>query len=63
MFTTKPKELMKLLKADGWEVERIRGSHHIMKHPSKRGMITLPMHNAELPIGTCNVILKQAGLK
>lgn len=62
-MATKPKELMRLLKADGWEVVRVRGSHHIMKHASKVGMITIPMHNAELPIGTCNVIMKQAGLK
>ncbi|MCR5177323.1 MAG: type II toxin-antitoxin system HicA family toxin [Anaerovibrio sp.] len=60
---TKPKELLQILEDDGWRVVRIKGSHHIMKHPTKPGMITLPMHNKDMKPGTYNTILKQAGLK
>lgn len=60
---TKPKELLQILEDDGWRVVRIKGSHHIMKHPIKPGMITLPMHNKDMKPGTYNTILKQAGLK
>ena len=60
---TKPKELLQILEDDGWRVVRIKGSHHIMKHPTKHGMITLPMHNKDMKPGTYNTILKQAGLK
>ena len=60
---TKPKDLIKILEADGWTVERIRGSHHIMKHPTKSGHLTVPLHNKDLKPGTYNNLLKQAGLK
>lgn len=60
---TKPKELLQILEDDGWRVVRIKGSHHILKHPTKSGMITLPMHNKDLKPGTYNTILKQVGLK
>lgn len=60
---TKPKELLKILKADGWTIARIRGSHYILEHPTKAGHPTIPMHNTDLKPGTFNSILKQAGLK
>lgn len=59
----KPKELLKILQADGWAIERTRGSHHILKHPTKPGRPVIPMHNKDLKPGTYNNILKQAGLK
>ena len=59
----KPKELLKILQADGWVIDRVRGSHHILKHPIKPGRPTIPMHNKNLKPGTYNSILKQAGLK
>lgn len=31
----KGKELVKLLKKDGWEVVRVKGSHHVMKKATK----------------------------
>ena len=59
----KPKDLLIILGEDGWQVVRIKGSHHILKHPVKPGMIVWPMHNKDLKQGTYNNILKQAGLK
>lgn len=59
----KSKELLKILQADGWEIERTRGSHHILKHSAKMGRPVIPMHNKDLKPGTYNSILKQAGLK
>ena len=58
----KPKELIKKLQGEGWEIARIQGSHHIMKHKEK-GMVTVPLHNKDLKPGTLNSILKQTGLK
>ncbi|AME03479.1 type II toxin-antitoxin system HicA family toxin [Selenomonas sp. oral taxon 136] len=57
------KELLKILKKDGWQIERINGSHYILKHPTKPGMPIIPMHNKDLRIGTFKTILKQAGLE
>lgn len=59
----KPKDLLKTLEADGWYVERIQGSHHILKHNTRTGMVVVPLHNKDLKPGTLNSILKQAGLK
>ena len=59
----KPKDLIKALEKDGWRVVRVDGSHHIMKHSTKPGMLVIPLHNKDLKPGTLNNIIKQAGLK
>ena len=58
-----PKELLKVLKKDGWYVDRIRGSHHMLKHTSKGGRVTVPVHKEDLTPKTLHTILKQAGIK
>ena len=43
------KEVIKALEAKDWYLKRIRGSHHIMRHPA----IPIPVHgNRALKIGT-----------
>lgn len=56
-------DLIKILKKDGWYLERVVGSHHHFKHKSKKGTVTVPHPRKDLPQGTLNSILKQAGLK
>ena len=58
-----PKELLNVLKKDGWYVDRIRGSHHMLKHTSKVGRATVPVHKEDLKPKTLHTILKQAGIK
>ena len=55
--------MLKLLKDDGWYEEAQKGSHLQLKHLQKKGKVTLPMHNGDIPKGTVNSILKQTGLK
>ena len=57
----KGKELVKLLKENGWTVDRVKGSHHVMKKNGKTEII--PVHNIDLPTGLANAILKRTGLK
>ncbi|MGB3366439.1 MAG: type II toxin-antitoxin system HicA family toxin [Acidaminobacteraceae bacterium] len=57
------RELLKQLKDDGWEVVRIKGSHHQLRHPTKKGLVTLPHPKKDLPRKTVESILKQAGLR
>ena len=47
----------------GFEVVRIKGSHHIMKSPAVRALITVPVHGAR-PVkkGTLRSIIRDAGL-
>lgn len=55
------KQLVKLLKQNGWTVDRINGSHHILKNGDKTE--TVPCHNTDLKPGILNAILKRTGLK
>jgi predicted RNA binding protein YcfA (HicA-like mRNA interferase family) len=60
----KVKELIKLLEADGWVLVRTRGSHRQFRHPTKLGTITVAgKPGVDVPPGTSNNALKQAGLK
>jgi predicted RNA binding protein YcfA (HicA-like mRNA interferase family) len=59
----KVREVLKLLQADGWYRVKARGGHRQFKHPSKKGRVTVSGKlNHDLPPGTLNSILKQAGL-
>ena len=62
---TKVREIIKLLKNNGWyEVEK-GGSHRQFKHPTKKGKVTVPDHGSSQDLGPMleKSILKQAGLK
>lgn len=57
------KEFDRLLKADGWELKDTKGLHFQYAHPKKPGKVTVPNHKGDIPKGTLNSILRQAGLK
>ncbi|QWR76897.1 type II toxin-antitoxin system HicA family toxin [Candidatus Magnetomonas plexicatena] len=58
----KAKDLVKQLEKTGWEIERITGSHHILKKGDE--MISVPVHGSkDLKAGTLNRLLKLGGLK
>jgi predicted RNA binding protein YcfA (HicA-like mRNA interferase family) len=59
----KSDSLIKSIEKDGWFLVRIKGSHHHFKHPVKKGIVTVPHPKKDIPKGTYNSILKQAGLK
>lgn len=60
----KVKEAIKLLEEDGWYLARTRGSHRQFKHPTKSGTVTVSGKlSIDVPPGTLNSILKQAGSK
>lgn len=60
----KVKDVLALLKADGWELIATRGSHRQFKHPDKAGKVTVNGHASEvLSQFVLNSIWKQAGWK
>ena len=62
----KYREVIKLLEADGWFLERTVGSHLQYRHPQKSGTVTVAGGGKlgnEVPPGTLNSIFKQASLK
>lgn len=55
------KDLLKLLKKNGWIVVRINGSHHVLQKNGKTTVV--PVHGKDVPVGLLNQILKETGLK
>jgi predicted RNA binding protein YcfA (HicA-like mRNA interferase family) len=56
------REVLKLLRDDGWFVAEQNGSHIQLKHPAKKGRVTVPNHRGDIKKGTLHSILKQADL-
>lgn len=60
----KSSELLRIMKKDGWYEIRQKGSHIIMKHPTKSNVIPVPYHaSKEMKEGTLQAILKLAEIK
>ena len=59
----KPREMEKRILADGRVFKNQEGSHKNYIHLTKPGKVTIPFHSKDLPKGTENNILRQAGLK
>jgi len=57
----KDKDLLKLLKQNGWAVVRINGSHHVLQKGDQTTVV--PLHGRDVPTGLLNQILKETGLK
>ena len=54
----RPEQLVKVLQRKGWQLERVRGSHYIMKNPEMRKVVPIPMHSKELKTGTLLAIMR-----
>jgi predicted RNA binding protein YcfA (HicA-like mRNA interferase family) len=60
----KVSDLIALLEKDGWFQVRMKGSHRQFHHPTKPGTVTVAgKPSIDVPPGTLNSALKQAGLK
>ena len=57
------KDIIKQLESDGWILIKIKGSHHHFKHRIKPGKVTVKHPQKDVPEGTRQNILRQAGLK
>lgn len=57
------REILRLLRKDGWEIKCQAGSHVQLVHPAKPGKVTVPHPKRSLPAKTVASILKQAGLR
>jgi predicted RNA binding protein YcfA (HicA-like mRNA interferase family) len=55
-------ELIRELRAAGWILDRVRGSHHVFKHPERAGLVVVPHPKKDLGKGLVAAIRKQAGL-
>lgn len=57
------REVIQILKADGWFEVACVGDHHRYKHPTKPGRITVTHPRKDFPVRTLKSIEKQAGVK
>ena len=57
-------EMLRLAKKAGWRVDRIKGSHHILKHPEKDYAVVIPVHKGkDMRKRTELAIIRKLGLK
>ena len=57
------KEVIAILRADGWFEVACVGDHHQFKHSTKKGRVTVTHPKKDIPLGTLKSIEKQAGVK
>jgi predicted RNA binding protein YcfA (HicA-like mRNA interferase family) len=61
--TVSGKQMVRALETRGWYIRRVRGSHHILRHPEIPDVLVVPVHGSRaLKRGTLLNILKTAGL-
>ena len=57
----KVRDVLSVLYADGWRQTRQRGSHRVLKHPTKPGIVVVPGHDSdEMAAGTLKSVWQQA---
>ena len=57
------KRMCRLLEQRGWQLDRIKGSHHVYRLPTTGQSVTVPVHgNADLKPGTQRSIMRDAGI-
>jgi len=57
------KQVIAALEKEGWYVKRVRGSHHVLRHPSIPDAIPVPVHgNRQVKRGTLASVLRAAGI-
>jgi predicted RNA binding protein YcfA (HicA-like mRNA interferase family) len=60
----KVRKLLRVLAADGWKIDRVRGSHRQLIHPTKPGTVTVSGHPSDdVHPKTLKSVLRQAGLE
>ena len=55
------KEMLKLFLRNGWKLDHVSGSHHIVIKDSSS--VSIPVHSKDLKKGTEQRLLKLGGLK
>ena len=56
------KEMLKYLLSYCCVLIRVKGSHHRLRNPKNNELGTLPVHNADLKIGTFTAVLRDLGI-
>ena len=55
-------DLIREMRQAGWMLDRVKGSHHILKHPKRPGIVAVPHPKKDLGLGLVKAIRRQAGI-
>lgn len=55
-------DLIRELRQAGWQLSRVKGSHHVFTHPGRGGIVVVPHPRKALGVGLVSAIRQQAGL-
>ncbi|MGH6878545.1 MAG: type II toxin-antitoxin system HicA family toxin [Rhizomicrobium sp.] len=56
-------DVIRELRAAGWVLDRVRGSHHVFRKPNRPGHVVVPHPKKDLGAGLVAAIRKQAKLR
>jgi predicted RNA binding protein YcfA (HicA-like mRNA interferase family) len=62
IHTMRSADLIREIERAGWQLDRVRGSHHIFVHLERPGHVVVPHPKKDLGKGLVKAICKQAGL-
>ncbi|MCC6160456.1 MAG: type II toxin-antitoxin system HicA family toxin [Deltaproteobacteria bacterium] len=54
------RDLIRELEQRGWHLDRIKGSHHVLRHEQSTRPVVVPVHGSEISNFKAQLILKQA---
>jgi predicted RNA binding protein YcfA (HicA-like mRNA interferase family) len=57
----KPREVIRFLERNGFQLDHTSGSHFIYYHPDLKRRAVVPKHNRDIPKGTLMSLLREAG--
>lgn len=62
MSSWSSREIIQILKQDGWFEVACEGDHHQFKHSTKKGKVTVPHPRKDISVNLAKNIFKQAGI-
>jgi predicted RNA binding protein YcfA (HicA-like mRNA interferase family) len=63
LYLVSSSEVIRLLKAAGWTLARVKGSHHHFKHATNPKLVTVPHPRKDIPLGTLRNIERASGVE
>lgn len=57
------KEVIEVFKRDGWVIDRIEGSHHILVKSGREATLSVPVHGRnQIKLGLLKRLIRDAGM-
>ncbi len=57
------REIIVALQRAGWRLVRVKGSHHVFRHPAHPFPVVVPHPRRDLPTGLVRALERQTGLR